>query len=137
MTSKNASGGSSPTSKYSYMTRHSRAATETVGYGQAPDRRRSSRPATIGHAFGSIIGWLRAGYPDEAPRNGYSPLLALNGPVSLSARQTAQIVAQLRQGPVDPVDVGVTITKVTNKLPTRAQIRTVTSALPLGTQPQR
>jgi hypothetical protein len=33
--------------------------------------------------FRSIIDWFRAGYPDEAPSTGYSPLLALNGPIGL------------------------------------------------------
>lgn len=63
--------------------------------------------------LGVIIEWLRAGYPDDAPRTGYSPLLALNGPLSLSARQTAQIVAKLGEGPTDSIDIEVTITKVT------------------------
>ena len=53
-------------------------------------------PGYIGHTIRSIIDWLRAGYPDEAPRTGYSPLLALNGPIALSARQTEQIVAEAR-----------------------------------------
>ncbi|HEX9175963.1 MAG TPA: DUF3349 domain-containing protein, partial [Mycobacterium sp.] len=43
--------------------------------------------------FQSVIDWLRAGYPDEGPRTGHSPLLALNGPIALSPRQTEQIVA--------------------------------------------
>ena len=54
----------------------------------------------------SIIDWLRAGYTDEAPRTGYSPLLALNGPIALSARQTEQIVAELGEGPADSIDIG-------------------------------
>jgi hypothetical protein len=33
--------------------------------------------------FRSIIDWFRVGYPDEAPSTGYSPLLALNGPIGL------------------------------------------------------
>jgi hypothetical protein len=87
--------------------------------------------------FGSIIEWLRAGYPDEAPRTGYSPLLALNGPVSLSGRQTDQIVGELGAGPTDSIDIGVTITKVTSQLPTPTQTRTVTRALHPETPPQR
>ena len=43
--------------------------------------------------FRSIIDWLRAGYPDEAPRT----------------------------GPIDSIDIGVTITKATNRLPTQAR----------------
>jgi hypothetical protein len=87
--------------------------------------------------FGSIIEWLRTGYPDEAPRTGYSPLLALNGPIALSARQTAQIVAELDEGPTDPIDIGVTITKATNRLPTQAQTRTVARALHPDAPPQQ
>ena len=40
------------------------------------------QPSLLAHVrstFGSIINWLRAGYPDDAPHIGYSPLLALNG----------------------------------------------------------
>lgn len=86
--------------------------------------------------FGSIVEWLRTGYPDEAPRREYSPLLALNGPIALSARQTAQIVAELGEGSTDSIDIGVTITKATNHLPTQAQTRTVTRALHPDTPPQ-
>jgi hypothetical protein len=87
--------------------------------------------------FGSIVDWLRAGYPDEAPRTGYSPLLALNGPIALSARQTEQIVAELGEGPTDSIDIAVTITRATNHLPTPAQTRAVTRALHQGKPPQR
>ena len=87
--------------------------------------------------FGAIVGWVRAGYPDEAPRTGYSPLLALNGPLWLSARQTDQIVAELGEGPIDSIDVEVTITKVTNRLPNPTQTRAVTRALHAHEPPQR
>lgn len=85
----------------------------------------------------SIIDWLRAGYPDEAPRTGYSPLLALNGPIALSARQTEQIVAELGEGPADSVDIGVAIAKATKRLPTQAQTCAVTRALHADKQPRR
>lgn len=85
----------------------------------------------------SIIDWLRGGYPDEAPRTGYSPLLALNGPIALSARQTEQIVAALGEEPTDSIDIGVTITRVTNRLPTHSQACAVTRALHRDKPPQR
>jgi hypothetical protein len=85
--------------------------------------------AQIVRMFASVIEWLRAGYPDEAPRTGYSPLLALNGPLSLTARQTDQIVDGLREALPDQVDIGVAITKVTNRPPTETQTRTVAHAL--------
>jgi hypothetical protein len=90
----------------------------------APRRRRRRRAP-----IKSFLEWLRAGYPDEAPRTGYSPLLALNGPIALSARQTEKIVAELGEGPTDSIDIAVTITKATNQLPTQAQTRAVTRAL--------
>ncbi|MGO8963724.1 DUF3349 domain-containing protein [Mycobacterium sp.] len=96
----------------------------------APTRRRPSALARIAGATRSLIEWLRAGYPDDAPRTGHSPLLALNGPLALSARQTAQIVGELGDRPTDSIDIGVAITKATDRLPTQTQIRTVTHALP-------
>ena len=93
--------------------------------------------ARIRIVFGSIIDWLRAGYPDQAPRTGYSPLLALNGPRALSSRQIAQIVRESSGRPTDSVDIGVAITKATNRLPTEMQARAVTHALhaPPSTNP--
>jgi hypothetical protein len=79
--------------------------------------------------FRSIVDWLRAGYSDEAPRTGYSPLLALNGPIALTARQTEQIVDELGEAAIDSIDIGVAITKATKRLPTPAQARAVGRAL--------
>ena len=97
---------------------------------RGPATQRPTVLARVAGGFASIIGWLRAGYPDDAPATGYSPLLALNGPASLSTRQTVQIVGELRGAATDPIDIGVAITKTTNRLPTEAQTRTVTEALP-------
>ena len=76
------------------------------------------------------------GYPDDAPRAGYSPLLALNGPTALTARQTAQIVGELGDGPTDPIDIAVAITKATNRPPTQTQTRPVTETLTPNTNQQ-
>lgn len=84
----------------------------------------------------SVIGWLRAGYPDDAPGQGYSPLLALNGPAALTSRHTAQIVSELGDGPADRIDIGIAITKATNRLATQAQTRAVTRALHPNTAQQ-
>jgi hypothetical protein len=96
---------------------------------RSPAAQRPTVLARVAGGFASIIDWLRAGYPDDAPATGYSPLLALNGPISLSARQTVQIVEDLRGADTDPIDIGVAITKTTHRLPTDAQTRTVTEAL--------
>lgn len=111
------------------MRNHSRTASPPARPATTVGSRRSTALARIAGAFGSIIEWLRAGYPDDAPRVGYSPLLALNGPIALTARQTAQIVGELGDGPTDPIDIAVAITKATNRLPTQAQTRTITEAL--------
>ena len=92
-------------------------------------------PTRISGAFRSVIGWLRAGYPDEAPPTGYSPLLALFGPMSLTPRQTQHIVEALDGAPADTIDIEVAITKATDRLPTQAQIRAVAMAL-TQTKPQ-
>jgi len=64
----------------------------------------------------------------RAPK-GYSPLLALNGPVGLSARHTAQIVTALGDGPTDSVAIGVAITKAINRLPSNTQTRAIAAAI--------
>jgi hypothetical protein len=94
-----------------------------------PPSRGTAAPRRICGAFQSVIDWLRSGYPDEAPPTGYSPLLALNGPMRLTARQTHQIVDQLAGGPTDITDIGVAITKITDRLPTPTQTRAIATAL--------
>ncbi len=69
--------------------------------------------------------WFRAGYPNEAPALGYSPLMALAGPPSLTPKQAQQVVEHLVDGPADPVEVAVAITGVTGRLPHPAQRRTI------------
>jgi hypothetical protein len=83
----------------------------------------------ISGAFRSVIDWLRAGYPDEAPSTSYSPLLALNGPLALTPRQMRHVVDELRSVSADATDIKVAITKATDRLPTQTQIRAVTTAL--------
>jgi hypothetical protein len=77
----------------------------------------------------SLIAWLRAGYPDGAPRTGYSPLIALNGPSALSEKQTQEAVGELSAGPFDRTDIEVAITKATGRLPNASQGRKVAETL--------
>jgi hypothetical protein len=77
----------------------------------------------------SIIDWLRAGYPDEAPCSGYSPLMALIGPTALSRKQIRQVVDCLAAGIYDKTDIEVAITGATGRLPTPPQLRQVVAAL--------
>jgi uncharacterized protein DUF3349 len=78
----------------------------------------------------SVVGWLRACYPEEAPHTGYSPLLALNGPRALTPREVETVVGELDGGPPNATDIELAITKVTDRLPNHAQVRAVTRVLP-------
>ncbi|WP_225331698.1 DUF3349 domain-containing protein [Mycobacterium intracellulare] len=80
-------------------------------------------------ALRSVIDWFRAGYADDAPRTGYSPLIALHGPVALTPRQIERVVDELQDGPTDTTDIEVAITKATDRLPSDNQLRTVARAL--------
>ena len=83
----------------------------------------------IRNALTACIDWFRGGYPDEAPRTGYSPLLALSGPLALTSAQKDRISKNLEGQEVCPINIDVTITKVTNRLPTPTQTRAVSRAL--------
>ena len=78
----------------------------------------------------SIVGWLRAGYPQGVPERDYIPLLALLAR-RLTSEEVEAVAAQLvRQGdPIDPVDIGTLITKVTNELPRNEDIARVRKQL--------
>ena len=69
--------------------------------------------------------WLRAGYPEGAPRTGHSPLLALNGPLCLSPTQKYRIAKDLEGLPRDIGTIEVAITKATDRLPTPIQTREI------------
>ena len=92
------------------------------------DDRSSSKHAVlkrVSGAFTAVIDWLRAGYPEEAPRTGHSPLLALYGPLALTPAQQRRIVKDLEEQPTDTTDIEVAITKVTNRLATPTQTRAI------------
>jgi len=85
----------------------------------------------------SIMGWLRAGYPQGVPPADYVPLIAL-----LSRRLTGDEVAEIatelaRTGdvPVDNADIGTLITKVTNEMPREEDVSRVRVRLAEGGWP--
>ena len=84
------------------------------------------------NAFTAIIRWLRAGYSQEAPLIGHSPLIALCGPTSLTQRQIQRILTQLDtppgEAPTD-VDIKVAITKVTRNLSSATDVRQIRAEL--------
>jgi hypothetical protein len=77
----------------------------------------------------SVLEWLRSGYPDDAPRTGYSPLLALNGPIGLTVRQTEHVGNELHRRPTDVTDIAVAITTATHRLPTPSQVDAILAVL--------
>jgi hypothetical protein len=82
----------------------------------------------------SIVAFLRAGYPSGAPAVGYAPLLALL-PRRVSDEEVTTIARKLLTAKrpsitnpsitnpsITPVDVGVEITRVTDRLPSWDEI---------------
>jgi len=89
-----------------------------------------SRPSFLD----SIVGWLREGYPQGVPPQDYVPLLALLRR-RLTDDEVAAVVRELvatGEVPVDSVDIGTSITKVTDALPSEDDIDRVREHLPAG-----
>ncbi|MEV6067806.1 DUF3349 domain-containing protein [Nocardia sp. NPDC052001] len=78
-----------------------------------------------------ILAWLRAGYPQGVPDTDYIPLLSLLAQ-RLPEDEVRQVAdALVRQGaiPADKIDAGVGITKVTDDMPSEADIARVRAHL--------
>lgn len=100
------------------------------------DDRNSFKHDALGRvrrAFNSIIDSLRAGYPDEAPRTGHSPLSALFGPLALTPSQKDRIAEDLGNVPADGRTIAIAITKSTKRLPTPGQTHAISRELNLRT----
>ncbi|HEY5821759.1 MAG TPA: DUF3349 domain-containing protein [Propionibacteriaceae bacterium] len=92
---------------------------------------------SLGTWVSSVIGWLRAGYPEGIPEADYIPLVAVLAR-RLSTDQIREITGELvRMGslPIDNIDIGTVITKVTNELPREEDVTRVRSKLALGGWP--
>lgn len=89
-----------------------------------PARDRGSvRPALLA----SIVGWLRLGYPQGVPAQDYVPLLALLRR-RLSDDETLEVAEEILasgHAPVGVADIGVLISKVTNEMPSEADVQRV------------
>ena len=72
----------------------------------------------VGNRVSRIVAFLRAGYPAGVPAVGYAPLLALL-PRRVSDDEIRLITKKLMPGrrPIDNVDVGAEITRVTHEMP--------------------
>ena len=77
------------------------------------------------------MGWLRAGYPEGVPETDYIPLLAVLAR-RLSSDEVVAVAHELIASgelPVDDIDIGATITKVTDDLPRDEDINRVREKL--------
>lgn len=73
----------------------------------------------------SIVTWLRAGYPDGVPQNDYLPLLALLAR-RLTSDEVRLVARELNGRPdFDDIDIGALIMRITDELPTPADIERV------------
>jgi hypothetical protein len=80
------------------------------------DRPANRCPAALRRLGGrcrSVVEWVRAGYPEDAPQTGYCPVIALTGPMSLTRRQTQQVLDRLRGHHIDTASINVAITEIT------------------------
>ena len=77
--------------------------------------------------LGSIVSWLRAGYPEGVPESDYIPLLAVLAR-RLSNEEVIAVAHELIAAgelPVDDIDIGSVIVKMTDELPRDEDINRV------------
>lgn len=85
----------------------------------------------------SIVDWLRAGYPDGIPTTDYIPLVAVLAR-RLSPEDVREVTDELaRTGslPIDDIDIGTVITKVTHEMPREEDVARVRARLTVGGWP--
>jgi hypothetical protein len=85
----------------------------------------------------SVVGWLRAGYPDGVPEADYIPLVAVLAR-RLSPDEVQTVTEELsRSGqlPIGNVDIGTVITTITHELPREADVARVRTRLAHGGWP--
>ncbi|SEK74818.1 DUF3349 domain-containing protein [Rhodococcus maanshanensis] len=85
----------------------------------------------------SILGWLRAGYPNGVPEQDYIPLIALLRR-RLSDEEVHAVTDALVEQfppPIDKIDIQVLITKVTDEMPTESDVERVRAHLAAGGWP--
>ena len=96
---------------------------DLVGMGVPHPKSGPGRPAILQ----SILGWLRAGYPQGVPPQDYIPLFALLRR-RLSDDETVWVAEQIvasGHAPAGAADIGVLITKVTDEMPSEADVSRV------------
>lgn len=81
----------------------------------------------MGQRVSAVVAFLRAGYPKGAPPFGYVPLLALL-PRRVTDDEITTIARKLfaaKRRPVDNVDIGVEVTRVTDEVPSADDIKRI------------
>ncbi len=76
-----------------------------------------------------IVAWVNAGYPEGVPGPDRVPLLALLKRRLTDDEVKAVAQALMDRGEVDPVDIGVLITQITDELPSPEDIERVRERL--------
>lgn len=80
----------------------------------------------------AVVRWLRTGYPEGVPRGDYVPLFALlrRQLTEDEIRHVAvELVGDVPREPINRIDVGVEISKVTQELPLPEDIERVRRTL--------
>lgn len=78
----------------------------------------------IPHVLAKIVAFLRTGYPKGVPRTDYFPLLALL-PRRLSEDEVVAVASELAargELNIDTADIGAAITRITDELPSPADL---------------
>jgi hypothetical protein len=78
----------------------------------------------IPHVLAKIVAFLRTGYPESVPRTDYFPLLALL-PRRLSEDEVVAVASELAargELNIDTADIGAAITRITDELPSPADL---------------
>ncbi|MFE3293167.1 DUF3349 domain-containing protein [Rhodococcus sp. NPDC059234] len=85
----------------------------------------------------SILGWLRAGYPNGVPEQDYIPLIALlrRRLSDDEVRTVTDALVNQAPAPIDKIDIGVLITKVTDEMPLESDTARVRAHLVAGGWP--
>lgn len=75
--------------------------------------------------LGSIVAWLRAGYPEGVPPTDTFAVLALLTRRLSNDEVKAVTNEMIRRGELDDIDIGVAITQLTDELPTPGDVERV------------
>lgn len=78
-----------------------------------------------------LVAWIREGYPTGVPERDYVPLMALlrRRLTDKEVKRVSRALVRSRTIPASQVDIGVGITKVTDEMPSPADIQRVQARL--------